>query len=74
MFVPFAALLFNKKREVMLGCSVGHFCSPTNQMVGQRRERRGDRSRRAAGNPPFLCQNLIYFTIFKILLSVMTWV
>lgn len=35
-----------------------HFCSPTNRMVGQRRER--ERIRRAAGNPPFLCQNLSF--------------
>jgi len=45
MFVPFAALLFNKKREVMLGCSVGHFCSPTNQDGwSKEREERGSQS------------------------------
>ena len=37
LFVPFAALLFNRKLKFCW--TPVHFCSPTNQIVGQRRER-----------------------------------
>ena len=57
------SFFLSKRKKWKLCWTLVHFCSPTNQMAGQKRER--ERELQRAGNPAILVQflppNLLYF-------------